>query len=125
MERPLPSTGQKSTRFPHLGVWVFGLGPKSPVPSDRLKVAILDETGRVVRRFEQVTGMMIDEGYVDYFLGPNCRPAVALHPIIDIDRDGKQTTLLPDYTQAMGMALYLQTLERWATTHGKPEYALP
>ena len=53
-KRILPNNGTKSTRYPHLGVWVFSLGPNSPVPGDRLQLAIINQRGDVERRMEQV-----------------------------------------------------------------------
>jgi len=123
-KRILPNKGTKSTRYPHLGVWVFSLGPNSPVPGDRLRLAIINQRGDVERRMEQVLGNCQDEGYVDYFMGSNCRPALYAHPIVDMTPDGKvQEILCHDYCQTMGMKLYLDILDRWTKKWGKQEYS--
>lgn len=123
--RVLPTTGMASPRNGHLGVWVLGLGPNSPVPSTRLQLAILNESGTVVRRFEQIKGECIDPGYVDFFLSHRCRPAVHEMPIVDIDRDGNIAKVIhPDFTRSLGPDLFFRLQAEWAREHGKPEYAL-
>lgn len=123
-KRNLPTTGRPSPRYGHLGLWVFGLGPRSPVPSERLQLGILDEKGTVVRRFEQIEGRCLDQGYVDFFLGPNCRPALYEMPLVDIAPDGTQAPLVRHYSQDMGSGLYLDTLGKWCIVHGSPAYDL-
>jgi len=124
-ERKLPTEGRRSPRFGHLGMWNFCLGPASPIPGDRLRVGILDMDGNVVRRFEQIRGACTDPGYVDFFESHRCRPATHEMPIVDIDAEGKITEVLhPNYTQSMGMDLYLRLLEAWVTEHGNREWAL-
>jgi len=106
-------------------MWNLSLGPNSPVPGQRLEVAILDENGVIVRRMEQIRGECTDPGYVDFFLSHNCRPASHEYPIVDIDENGKVAAILcRHYTQSMGMDLYLEILTKWVTAHGKPEYAI-
>jgi hypothetical protein len=62
---------------------------------------------------------------VDFFLSHNCRPAVHERPIVDIDENGKIAAVLyPNYTQALGMDLYLRLLGEWAQKWGRPEYAI-
>ena len=125
MTRVLPTQGRPSKRWPHLGVWQMCLGPNSPIPGPRLQLVILDTEGKVVRRMEQIEGACIDEGYVDFFLSHNCRPAVHEHPMVDIDAAGNIAEVLhPDYRQELGMDIYLKILENWALKYGKPEYAL-
>jgi hypothetical protein len=123
--RVLPDRGNKSPRFGHLGVWNYCLGPSSPIPGERLQIYILDQDGKIIRRFEQIEGRCIDPGYVDFFLSHNCRPAVHERPIVDIDENGKIAAVLyPNYTQALGMDLYLRLLGEWAQKWGRPEYAI-
>ena len=106
-------------------MWNLSLGPNSPVPGARLEVAILNQEGTIVRRFEQIRGACTDEGYVDFFLSAGCRPATHEYPIVDIDENGKVANIIcQHYAQSMGMDLYLKLLTEWATKHGKPEYAL-
>jgi hypothetical protein len=106
-------------------MWNLSLGPNSPIPGERLEVAIVDQAGRIVRRFEQIEGRCIDPGYVDFFESHHCRPAVHEMPIVDIDQDGQIVAVLhPNYTQEMGMDLYLGLLTDWTNRWGRPEYAL-
>ena len=124
--RVFPDRGRVSPRFGHLGMWNLSLGPNSPIPGQRLEVAILDQNGTIVRRFEQIRGACTDPGYVDFFMSHNCRPSVHEYPIVDIDANGKVAEIVcSNYTQSMGMDLYLRLLEKWVTAHGKPEWAIP
>ena len=123
--RTLPTQGRKSPRYGHLGMWNYSLGPNSPIPGPRLIVLILDQHGQVVRRLEQIRGNCIDEGYVDFFLSHNCRPAAQEYPLVDIDTNGQIGELLhPNFTPGTSMDIYLSILEKWASRWGKPEYAL-
>jgi hypothetical protein len=124
-QRTLPDRGRKSPRYGHLGMWNFSLGPNSPVPGPRLIVLILDQHGQVVRRLEQIRGNCLDEGYVDFFLSHNCRPAAHEYPLVDIDANGQIGELLhPNFTPGTSMDIYLSILEKWASRWGKPEYSL-
>jgi len=123
--RTLPTEGRKSPRFGHLGMWNLSLGPDSPFPGERLRIVLLNQDGKAVRRFEQIKGHCIDPGYVDFFLSHKCRPALHELPIVDIDADGQIVKVLhPDYRASLGQALYLQLIEAWAKEHGRPEWAL-
>lgn len=124
MNRTLPQHGRKSPRFGHLGLWIFSLGPNSPVPGARLELGIIDDVGNVIRRFEQIEGACLDPGYVDFFMGPNCRPARHDMPLVDVSPDGKRAVLCSHYAQSMGQDLYLRLLGEWCATHGRSEYAL-
>lgn len=123
--RTLPTRGRKSPGFGHLGVWSLSLGPNSAIPGQRLELAIIDDKGAIVRRFEQIRGGCTDPGYVDFFLGQNCRPAAHLYPLVDIDAEGKIADILIEhYTESMGRDLYLRLLSEWANRYGHPSYAL-
>ena len=124
-KRELPAQGRPSPRYRHLGVWNFCLGPQSPIPGDRMQIFIIDQAGNIVRRFEQIEGRCIDPGYVDYFESHRCRPAVNERPIMDINEGGKIAAVLhPNYTQELGMDLYLKLLWEWVQRWGREEYAL-
>ena len=122
--RKLPSTGRPSPRHGHLGLWVFSLGPHGNPSGARLQLGLVDAIGTVVRRFEQIEGRCLDPGYVDFFLGPHCRPAVHEMPLVDIAADGTQTLLVRHYDQSMGMQLYLDTLGAWCAKHGSADWDL-
>ena len=123
--RKVPTQGCKSPRFGHLGLWTRSLGPHSSVPGERLTLLILNEEGNIVRRLEQIRGNCIDEGYVDFFLSHNCRPAAHEYPLVDIDEKGDIAAVLhPDFRPGMSMDAYLEILTSWVSKWGKPEYAL-
>lgn len=112
--------GKESTRHPGMGVQVISLGPNSPMPGERLQIAIYDENHVIQRRLEQIEGRTIDPGYVDFFMGPNCRPAIVLRPLVDIAPDGTQTELHPNFT-ADCMPQWLPLLAAWVKKHGIPQ----
>ena len=124
MDRNLPSTGRPSPRYGHLGLWVFSLGPRSPVPGERLQLALVDNTGTIARRFEQIEGRCLDQGWVDFFLSAKCRPAVYEMPLVDIAPDGSRAVLCPHYNQSMGPDLYLTLLGDWCRKYGNEGWAL-
>lgn len=122
--RKLPTAGRPSSRYGHLGLWLFSLGPSGNPAGTRLQLALIDETGAVARRFEQIEGRCLDPGYVDFFLGPNCRPAVHEMPLVDIAPDGTQTILIRHYEQSMGSQPYLDALGAWCSRHGSAAWDL-
>ena len=113
--------GQVSTRHLHMGVRVLSLGPHSPIPGERLQIVIYNEQDEIVRRLEQIQAECIDPGYVDFFMGPNCRPARYRRPIVDIAPDGTVTELIADFTQSMGPNLWYTILAGWVSKHGIPQ----
>ncbi len=124
LKRPqVPDRGNPSPRYGHLGMWNYCLGPSSPIPGPRLVVLIMDDKGKVVRRFEQIRGECTDPGYVDFFMSHNCRPAQHEYPIVDIDENGKIVKVLcRHYSADMGMDLYLRLLKEWAEANGKIDW---
>lgn len=110
--------GTPSKRWPHLGVWAHSYGPNSDLPGDRLRLVIYDKQDNIVRRFEQVAGKCIDEGYVDFFNSPRCRSAQYLYPLVDIAPDGTQTELIGNFTPNMDQGIYLALLGEWAHRYG-------
>lgn len=113
--------GEPSTRHPGMGVYIHSLGPRSPIPGERLQIVIYDETDTVVRRFEQVKGRCIDEGYVDFF-GFNNRPArYESMPLVDIDAEGNQTVLVEDFRAGDNPQIYYTALANWVGQYGVPQ----
>ena len=113
--------GKPTNRFSHLGVWVHSYGPESKLPGDRLKIVIYDQDDNVVRRFEQIRGQCIDEGYVDFAVEALNIPARFLYPIVDIAPNGTQTTLVEDFSQLSEQRNYLELLRVWAEQYGVPQ----
>lgn len=113
--------GESSTRHPGMGVYIHSLGPSSPIPGERLQIVIYDQDDNIVRRFEQVRGQCIDEGYVDFF-GHNNRPArYANMPLVDIDPEGNQTVLVEDFRAGNDSQLYYTALAAWVKQYGIPQ----
>ena len=121
----LPTRGKPSPRYGHLGVWDLSKRQATAaVPGERLEVLILDRDGEIVRRFEQINGACLDGGYVDYFGGPNCRPARYLKPLVDIAPDGTQLELHPDFHPHHGKDAFFRVLGSWVRRHGNPDFDL-
>lgn len=120
-----PTSGIPSPRYGNLGLWIFSLGPGHPdAPGERLQMAILGQDGQVVRRFEQVRGKCLDPGYTDYWGSARCRPARYLYPLVDIDPSGRETTIVPDFSQAEGKERFFQLVGAWVAEHGSPDFDL-
>ena len=113
--------GEVSTRHPHMGVRVLSLGPHSPVPGERLQIVIYNAQDEIVRRLEQIQAECMDPGYVDFFLGPNCRPVRYRRPIVDIAPDGTVTEIFGNFAQNMGPDLWYSILADWVSEHGIPQ----
>ena len=107
--------GRAYIKFQNRGVWIHSLGPQSPVPGPRLKLAIYDKDGTCLRRMEQVRGDCLDPGYVDFFGSPRCRPAKHEMPVVDIAPDGTQTILAHRLRPHELRGL----VGLWSTKHGR------
>lgn len=112
--------GWKSPKYGHLGVYFLCTGPdpNGPMPGERVRVVIYDEHGSVVRRFEQIGGVVLDEGYVDFFGGPRDRPVRQRMPVVDIAPDGAQTVLIADFQPTTSREIFANAFRTWAETHG-------
>lgn len=112
--------GFKSPKYGHRGVYFLCTGPdpSGPKPGDRVKVVIYDKDDRVVRRFEQVQGACLDEGYVDFFNSPKCRPAKYVMPLVDFAPDGAQTVLLADFQPGTPKSVFSDVFASWVAKHG-------
>jgi hypothetical protein len=113
--------GRPTKRFPDLGVWAHSYGPESVLPGDRLKLVIYDKDDNIVRRFEQVRGECIEDGYVDFAVDALNLPSRFLYPIVDIAPDGEQTVLKEDFSPRDDQDEYLKLLKVWAETYGVPQ----
>jgi len=98
-------------------VWFHSTGPSGLVPGDRLRAVIYDRDDKIVRQFEQIRGACIDEGYVDFFNSPRCRPAQFTMPIVDIAPDGTQTVLIA-HVPPEAPHLIQPVFKEWVERHG-------
>lgn len=112
--------GFRSPKYGHLGVYFLctGPGPGGPRPGPRVQAVIYGKDGQVVRRFEQIQGECLDEGYVSFFGGPKDRPARYRLPVVDVAPDGTQTTLLADFQPGSPMSLFQDAFRSWVEKHG-------
>lgn len=124
--REMPARGRVSPNHGHLGMWTLGLGPDSPIPSQRLELVLIDELGRIARRFEQIRGACTDPGYVDFFASVGCRPSRHKYPLVDIGPNGRvETIVCEDFDPRQGTEIYLEWVKRWVVRHGRPEWSIP
>jgi len=114
--------GFKSPKYGHLGVYFLCTGPdpSGPRPGPRVQAVIYGKDNTVVRRFEQIEGTCLDGGYVDFFGGPNNRPARYTLPLVDIAPDGTQTVLVPDFQPGTPRSVMSDAFRSWAEKNGVP-----
>ncbi len=113
--------GYRSPKYGHLGVYFLSTGPTGPLPGERVVAVIYSKDGAILRRFEQRAGEVLQEGYVDFFNSPRCRPTVRRLPVVDVAPDGAETVLLEDFRPSMGMETFSRTFGEWALRHGVDE----
>ena len=111
----------KSPKWGYLGVHFecSGPDPSGPRPGERVIIVVLDEQGEVTRRLEQRQGRCLDGGYVDFFGGPDCRPAVYEMEIVDTDSaTGREEVLAVHTTAAGANAWFKRHFATWCLKHG-------
>jgi hypothetical protein len=114
--------GKESTLHPGMGVYALCMGPNSPMPGERLQIVIYNQADEVVRRFEQIRGACLVEGYATFFANdPRAQQAVFLWPLVDIDAAGVVTELHPDYGKTQGPEPYRTILAAWVAEWGIPD----
>lgn len=113
--------GFRSPKYGHRGVYFLCTGPdpSGPRPGPRLQAVVYDENDRVVRRFEQVQGECLDEGYVSFFGGHKDRPARYRMPLVDISPDGVQTVLAHDFQPHSPRSVIETAFRAWVEAHGR------
>jgi hypothetical protein len=88
------------------------------MPGPRVQAVVYGKDDQVVRRFEQVQGVCLDEGHVSFFGGPKDRPARYTLPVVDIAPDGTQTTLIADFQPGSSMSIFQEAFRAWVAKHG-------
>ena len=111
----LTRDGKPSIRFGHRGLHFVSLGGGSQPMLAKLYGA----DNRLIASLTEKRGNCIDPGYVDFFLGPNCRPAVWTTYLVEIDSNGKEG-ILHDNPKALAADRdgWLSFLDAWITRHG-------
>lgn len=114
--------GFRSPKYGDRGVYFLCTGPDKdgPRPGPRVQAVIYDAEDRVIRRFEQIQGECIDEGYISFFGWPMDRPARYRLPLVDFAPDGTQTVLLPDFQAHMGREVFALVFAAWVGNFGRP-----
>ena len=107
--------GEPYSHFADRGVWIHSLGPQSRIPGPRLMLAIYDAEGNCLRKLEQIRGACLDKGYVDFFGGPNCRPARYDMPVVDIDPESNQQNVMAHNLAPRALR---PLVDRWSAEHG-------
>jgi hypothetical protein len=72
----------------------------------------------VLATLTEKMGECIDPGYVDFFLGPNCRPAKYQKYLVEILPDGT-TGVLHDNPEALARDFnaWVEFLDKWVAKH--------
>ncbi len=106
--------GKPSVRFGARGLQTISLGGGSTP----LLMKIYGSADQVLATLTEQKGECIDPGYVDFFLGPNCRPAKYKSYIVEILPDGT-TGVLHDNPAALGADFpqWIAFLEKWVARH--------
>lgn len=83
-----------------------------------LLLKLYDANDNVVATLTEEDGECIDPGYVDFFMGPNCRPARYQRYLVEKLSDGT-TGLLHDNPKALGkdFEAWVAFLEKWVSRH--------
>lgn len=106
--------GKPSPRFGARGLHNIQLGGGS-IP---MLIKLYDKDDKVLATLTEERGELIDAGYVDFFLGPNCRPAQCQRYVVEILPDGT-TGVLHDNPTALASDFpkWVSFLDAWVTRH--------
>ena len=109
--------GKPSPRFGARGLHNIQLGGGS-IP---LLIKLYDKSDNVLATLTEERGECIDPGYVDFFLGPNCRPAQYRRYLVEKLPDGA-TGVLHDNPTALASDFpkWVSFLDAWVTRHEAP-----
>jgi len=106
--------GKPSPRFGARGLHFINLGG-----GDRPLLANLyNQADEVIATLTEEKGECIDPGYVDFFLGPNCRPAQYRKYLVEKLPNGSTGVL---HDNPVGLARdpheWVAFLDKWVTRH--------
>ena len=112
--------GKPSPRFGHRGLHNIQLGG-GDTP---LLIKLYDADDNVIATLTEEKGECIDPGYVDFFLGPNCRPALYQRYLVEHLADGT-TGVLHDNPSALARNFteWVAFLDNWVSRHEKARVA--
>ena len=106
--------GKSSPRFGTRGLHTVNLGGGSAP----LLLKLYGPEDKVLATLTEEKGECIDPGYVDFFLGPNCRPAQYKHYLVEKLPDGR-TGVLHDNPKALAADFprWVAFLDEWVSRH--------
>jgi len=106
--------GKPSPRFGARGLHNIQLGGGN-VP---LQIKLYDKQDNVIATLTEEKGECIDPGYVDFFLGTNCRPAAYRKYVVEKLPDGT-TAILHDNPDALAkdFPAWVTFLDKWVSRH--------
>ena len=113
--------GKPSPRFGHRGLHIINLGGGNTP----LLLKLYGPDNQVLATLTEEKGECIDPGYVDFFLGPNCRPAKYQRYLVEKLPDGT-TGVLHDNPASLAGAVpaWIAFLDHWVGRHeDKPQGA--
>lgn len=106
--------GKPSVRFGARGLHQIHLGGGSTP----LLMKLYDENDNVIATLTEEKGECIDPGYVDFFLGPNCRPARYQKYLVEKLPDGTAGILHDNPTAlAKDFPAWVAFLDKWVSRH--------
>lgn len=106
--------GKPSPRFGARGLHIIQLGGGSTP----LLIKLYGPNDEVLATLTEEKGECIDPGFVDFFLGPNCRPAHYKRYVVEKLPDGT-TGILHDNPVALASDFnaWVAFLEKWVSRH--------
>lgn len=106
--------GKPSPRFGHRGLHIINLGGGNAP----LLLKLYGPDDQVLAILTEEKGECIDPGYVDFFLGPNCRPAKYQRYLVERLADGT-TGVLHDNPASLARDLpaWIAFLDKWVGRH--------
>ena len=106
--------GKPSPRFDHRGLHNVNLGCNNTP----LLIKLYGPNDEVLATLTEERGDCIDPGYVDFFLGANCRPATFQYYLVEKLADGT-TGILHDNPKALAgdFEAWVSFLDKWTERH--------
>lgn len=106
--------GKPSVRFGARGLHQIHLGGGNTP----LLMILYDDQDNVIATLTEEKGECLDSGYVDFFLGPNCRPAKHQKYLVEKLPDGT-VAILHDNPRALArdFATWVTFLDKWVSRH--------
>lgn len=106
--------GNPSVRFGARGLYQVHLGGGNTP----LLMKLYDEQDNVLATLTEEKGECIDPGYVDFFLGQNCRPAKHKRYLVEKLPDGTTNVLHDNPAElAKDFPAWVAFLDRWVSKH--------